>query len=252
MIEKTKEKEKAIRLRREGRTYSEILNKIPVAKSTLSLWLKSVSLAKPQQQRITKKRLDAAKRGGLVKKNKRINLYNKIISKAEKEVGDISSRELWLIGIILYWAEGSKQKEWNVSQQLQFTNSDPLMVSLYIKWLRNCLKISKKDISFSLALHENNKHRLPDIMKFWRKVSGLNMGLSDKVYFKRHNRSGFRHNLGDGYYGTARVAVLKSTNLNREVAGWVRGIAKSAGSSNGRTWEFGSQYLGSSPSPATK
>ncbi len=38
------EKEKAIALRKQGKTYSEILAKIPVAKSTLSLWLHDVGL----------------------------------------------------------------------------------------------------------------------------------------------------------------------------------------------------------------
>ena len=31
------------------------------------------------------------------------------------EIDNISERELWLAGIMLYWAEGSKQKETNVS-----------------------------------------------------------------------------------------------------------------------------------------
>ncbi len=51
-------KEKAILLRRQGMTYSEILKIIPVAKSTLSEWFKSVSLSVSQKHNITvKKRL---------------------------------------------------------------------------------------------------------------------------------------------------------------------------------------------------
>ena len=46
MVEKKKEKAKAIRLRRKGKSYNEILEKVPVAKSTLSRWLRDVSLAK--------------------------------------------------------------------------------------------------------------------------------------------------------------------------------------------------------------
>ena len=55
MIEKREEKEKAIKLRKQGKTYSEILSVVPVAKSTLAIWLQSVSLGKKQKQRITKK-----------------------------------------------------------------------------------------------------------------------------------------------------------------------------------------------------
>ena len=57
LVRKREEKEKAINLRKEGKTYSEILSVVPVAKSTLSLWLHSTKLAKKQKQRITEKRL---------------------------------------------------------------------------------------------------------------------------------------------------------------------------------------------------
>jgi transposase len=63
MAVKVKEKEIAIELRRQGYSYSEILKRVPVAKSTLSLWLRSLGLAKQQKQRLTEKRLAALKRG---------------------------------------------------------------------------------------------------------------------------------------------------------------------------------------------
>ena len=49
MITKIKEKEKAIKFRKEGFFYSEILKKVPIAKSTLSLWLRSVGLTERQK-----------------------------------------------------------------------------------------------------------------------------------------------------------------------------------------------------------
>jgi transposase len=51
----------AIQLRREGYSYSEILKKVPVAKSTLSLWLRSVNLTNSQKQKLTLKKLKSAK-----------------------------------------------------------------------------------------------------------------------------------------------------------------------------------------------
>ena len=51
--QKLKEKEKAIELRKQGKTYSDILRMIPVAKSTLGLWLKDAKLSKSENQRFT-------------------------------------------------------------------------------------------------------------------------------------------------------------------------------------------------------
>lgn len=102
MQTKFKEKEKAIQLRRDGLSYREILEQIPVAKSSLSLWLRSVKLAKRQKQRLTAKRLAAVFKGGAAKKQKRIALTKEIKGQARKEIGKLTKRELFLIGVCLY------------------------------------------------------------------------------------------------------------------------------------------------------
>ena len=56
-------KEKALILRKEGSSYNEILMQVPVAKSTLSLWLRSVGLSKVQKQRLTDKKRASRERG---------------------------------------------------------------------------------------------------------------------------------------------------------------------------------------------
>ncbi len=50
MIPKKEERKKAIQLRKKGLSYSKILKQVPVAKSTLSLWLRSVGLTKRQKK----------------------------------------------------------------------------------------------------------------------------------------------------------------------------------------------------------
>jgi len=85
---KSKLKDKAIDLRKQGLSYSEILKKIPVAKSTLSDWLHSVGLSKNQKQRITEKKLAAIKRGGEAKRRKRIEKTKKIKIKAISEMAE--------------------------------------------------------------------------------------------------------------------------------------------------------------------
>ncbi len=107
---KSAEKERAIRLRKEGKTYSEIMAEISIAKSTLAEWLKSVQLAKPQKQRLTKKRKEAALRGAESRRKTRLTEVKGLEVKGVADIDQISNRELWLIGIALYWAEGSKQK----------------------------------------------------------------------------------------------------------------------------------------------
>lgn len=224
MITKTKEKEKAVRLRKDGFSYSEILKEVPVAKSTLSLWLKSVGLSKPQEQRLTEKRLDAILRGAKAKKEQKFTITKEIKDKARKEIGNLSDRESWLMGVALYWAEGSKEKDRAVG--VRFSNSDPEMIRFFLKWLLKVCKINKEDIYFEIYLHETTVGREEELRKYWAKLTGYPLSYFRKTIWKNGKIRTKRKNIGDNYHGQLRVCVKKSTNLNRKIAGWVEGICK--------------------------
>ena len=229
MILKLKEKEKAIKLRKRGLSYSEILKKISVAKSTLSLWLRSVGLARKQKQRLTEKRLAAALRGSIKKREQRIATTNEIKTKARNEIGKLSNRELWLTGVALYWAEGTKQKEHNVSQKVKFSNTDPIMIKVFLRWLQNICGIPKSEISFRISLHETAINKLDKVQKYWAKITGLPINNFQKIDWKKHRINTKRKNTGEKYFGLLNVYIRNSTNLNRKIQGWIEGIYKNSG-----------------------
>lgn len=219
-------KEKAIKLRKEGRTYSEILKEISVAKSTVGLWLKDVGLSKIQKQRITEKKLEAVKRGGEVKRQQRIQRVQNIHRRALLDVSSISGRELWLIGIILYWAEGTKEKDFRHGSGINFNNSDPRMIRVFIKWLLESCRITKDRIVCEIYIHENSKNSVNSVKKYWSEITGFPIEKIDKVYFKKNKIKTNRKNVNNLYYGLLRVKVRASSNLLREVAGWTEGVVK--------------------------
>lgn len=222
-------KNKAIALRKKGRTYSEILTVIPVAKSTLSEWLKEVGLAKPQVQRITALRIAGQKRAATRKREIRQKIQAEIYAESSAEIDHISIRELWLIGIALYWAEGSKQKEYAPSEGVTFSNSDPMMIRLFIQWLVRCIGIAENRISFEIYIHENAKNALTDVVRFWSKQTGFSKSCFNKIYFKKNKINSRRKNTGDLYYGLLRVTISTSTAFNRRITGWILGITKNCG-----------------------
>jgi len=226
MMPKINEKEKAIKLRKRGSSYSEILKKVSVAKSTLSLWLRDVGLAKKQKQRLTDKKIAAALRGAKRRKGQRIDITKKIKIKAIKDIKRISKKELWLIGIILYWTEGSKQKENNPSQVVKLSNSDPRIIKIFLKWLKeNCL-IPRKDIKFRIALHETRASKLNEIKRYWSSKTGFPISRFKGIDWKKNKIRTIRNNIGDKYFGLLDVYVKRSTNLNRKISGWIDGIYK--------------------------
>ena len=226
---KLKEKQEAIKLRRKGYSYSEILKEIPISKSTLSLWLRNVGLVKEQKQRLTEKKLKGALKGAQKKKNQRLQITQKIKEMAKNEIDKISKRELQLIGIALYWAEGTKQKEHNVSERVKLNNSDPKIIKLFLKWLREICKVSDSDIQFRISLHKNAAKRLDEIKKYWARVTGFPIAQFQKVDWKKHNPVTKRKNVGKTYFGLLNIIVKRSTNLNRKISGWIEGICENCG-----------------------
>ncbi|MBI5079555.1 hypothetical protein HZB06_02740 [Candidatus Wolfebacteria bacterium] len=208
----------ATRLRKKGLSYSEILEKIPVAKSTLSLWLKSIGLSKKQKQRLTDKKLASALRGAARKKEIRIQNTQIIFQEAAKDIKNVSQRELFLIGVALYWAEGSKQKDHSISNRVRFSNSDPKMIKLFLLWLDKICGINFPNIRCDLYIHEEAD--IVNAKSFWEKE--INMPIRG-IYYKK-SKITKRKNIGDNYFGLVSINVKQSTNLNRKISGWIDGI----------------------------
>jgi hypothetical protein len=228
MIKKEREKSEAIRLRKDGLSYNEILGKVPVAKSTLSVWLRAIGIAKKQQQGLTQKRKFAQEKAQEACRNKRIAKEKEIIALSRKEIGRISKKDLQLIGTVLYWAEGSKQKLHNVSQRVSFGNSDPDMILLFIRWAKEICSCSYEDFVYSLYIHKTASHK--NAIKHWEKLVN---GKISWVYLKKHNFKTNRKNINKEYYGLLRVDIRKSTDLNRKIKGWTYGILDGLDISNG-------------------
>src|SRR3990167_6915801 len=206
MIPKIQERSRAIDLRKQGFTYSEILKEVPVAKSSLALWLKEVGLSKPQKQRITEKRKRAMERGWAKWHQMRLDRTRILVEGAREEIKKISLRELWLMGIMLYWAEGSKEKEYGGGQTMKFSNSDPVMILLFLRWLKRCIGIETQGLVYEIYLHETSRDRVDDVVKKWSEIVSMPTDIF-RVYFKKGNIKTKRRNIGENYFGVARICV---------------------------------------------
>lgn len=222
-------KNRAIELRKQAKSYSEILKEIPVAKSTLSEWFVNVGLSKRQKQMLTERRKAAQARGWAARRSKRLRIQSEIINSAKKEIGSISNRELLLIGTSLYWAEGSKEKEYRPGSRLQFSNSDWMMVKAFMVFLIKILGVKIDDIDLDLYVHENRRDDVEKMRVFWSNRLALPLEKLSRVYFKKGNPKTIRYNSGATYVGLVRLTVKQSSALLRKVAGWTKGICENWG-----------------------
>ncbi len=232
-------KEAAIRLRRQGKTYREILSEVLVAKSTLSLWLRSVGLAKRQRQRLTEKRRLAALRGSRARVEIRREEVRLSVEAGSRDILKLSTRDLFLIGVALYWAEGSKQYEHAPSTGVVFSNSDARMHVLFLRWLE-MLGVDESNVAFELYVYTDRRADTPQFKNWWARQICIPVSKIKRVYLKKGNRSTNRKNTSNLYHGLLRIKVKSSTSLNRRISGWVEGIHAALGSGvTGNTPAFG-------------
>lgn len=169
-------KNKAIRLRLRGRSYNEIRRILGIAsKGTLSCWFKDLELPFNAKKRL-ENNIEFARKHGLFafndRRTKAINIENaQIRSMAFKKVPKLSYKNLFLIGIALYWGEGYQSEKNKKALYVSFVNSNPFMITLFLRFLREILKIKDEKIKAHIRIHPNIHQE--QAVKFWHKVTRL-------------------------------------------------------------------------------
>lgn len=217
---------RAMEMRREGRSYREITESLSVPKSTLSTWLKDVALTGEQRRLLREQTPDAGRRRSIARRARRIAETERILSDARAAIGPITDRELFLAGIVAYWAEGAKSKPWRRDERVTFINSDPSMIRIFLAWVRR-LGFTNDDLIFRVSIHEDAD--IEGAERSWAELVGVPAKRFERTTLKRHNPSSSRRNRGEGYVGCLTIVVRRSTELYRHISGWYDGIVASLG-----------------------
>ena len=244
---KRSERLTAVGLRRNGASYAELRQQFGMAKSTLWRWLKAEGLVETHPQRLTELKRIAQRKGAAVVKAQRLARTHTIMEEAAREISGLSQRDLWLLGLALYWAEGSKQKPGNVSASVIFTNSDPVAVRLMVVWFQTICAIPNHDLHFEIYLHDTAD--AARARRYWAEQLQISMDRLTRVRWKHHRPATRRTNVGDSYHGVVRLRVARSSALNRRITGWIAGVTNALIGEwcNGNTRGFGPCIPGSNP-----
>jgi len=215
-IYKNQTKEEARELRMGGMSYGKIFRKMRIPKSTLSLWLKDVPLSPKDRQRLYTEQVKILTSGKYSQKQRRKKEVSIIIKKAELEIKKPITEDAYrLFGSALYWAEGSK------NNMFQMTNSDPHLILFWVKWIEKIFKIHPHKLTARLNIYPQQSER--QIKNFWSDLTGIPVKKFGKSYIKPLSKNYKKNNL---YYGTMRVEVPKSTDCRHRVYGWTQAILK--------------------------
>ncbi|QPP08459.1 hypothetical protein G4Z16_20965 [Streptomyces bathyalis] len=214
---KTELRTRARELRRAGRTYDEIVAELGVSKSSVSLWVRDLPRprASPERMHAMREARWAPYRAFRDRTRKEAR------EAAEREIGTLTDRELFLIGVGLYWAEGAKSKPYRRSEEIAFVNSDPGMIQVFLAWL-TLLGVEPERRRFRVMIHDSAD--VAGAERFWADLVGGDVADFGKTTLKRHNPKTVRKNVGADYRGCLVVRVRQGADLYRRVEGWWYGI----------------------------
>jgi hypothetical protein len=195
-MKKPPAKAAAIRLRKAGYSYTLIAEKVPVSKSTLSLWLAKIPYT-PNQAVI--KRIGLARAAaGQSKSLQKISSYSLAEKLAQIDVETVTDRDLFMLGLALYIGEGEKNDNVGV------INADPRIIKLAIRWLQKFYNVPKTN--FTLAIHLYPDNNTEASLTYWSKVTSLPLDQFGKTQVDRreNKQQGKRSKLP---HGTAHLRV---------------------------------------------
>jgi hypothetical protein len=187
----------------------------------MSLWLRDVPLSDLQRAGLRRRKLDSIRRTAETLHQRRLEKEERIRREAAVEVGTVTGRDLFIAGVAVYAAEGSKQKPWQTGAKTVLINSDPRMILLFLRWLR-LIGVERSDLTFRVAIHESADAGAA--VAYWARVVGIPTERFLRTTLKRGNPRTRRRNVGTRYRGCLVVGVRRSTDLTRRIDGWFQAL----------------------------
>jgi transposase-like protein len=209
---KTAERLKARELRvGEGRSVKEIARLLGVAQSTVSLWVRDLELTEVQ-------------RGDLAGRARRLRVEARSACWRERrrrfqEHGRLLARRgdaLHAAGCMLYWAEGSKQRN-----AAQISNADPEVLRFFVRFLRTYFEVSDERIRVACNLFADHLERQREIEQFWLDTLELPSNSLRRSIVNVYSKYSQKKRQNRLPYGTCRLSV-HSTAIVQSIFGSIQ------------------------------
>jgi transposase len=218
----------AVRLRETGWSVTDIATELGVAKSTAYQWVKHLPLdpdsPQVQQRRARANELRAAKWA-----DRRIAAAageDVLRERAGAWTGDLDLRELLLLGAVMYWCEGAKNKPHRKQYELAFVNSDPRLVEMFLRFVE-ATGVARHELRYRLSIHETAD--VAAASRWWAERLGIELERFRPPQIKRHKPRTNRLNIGADYHGCLVVRVPRARELYVWIEGVIDGIVAGGG-----------------------
>lgn len=173
-------------LRQKGHSVPEIHKLLKLPKSTVLRYCREVEILPEFKQRW----LDRRNASKIISDK----AWQNVSKFSEELISSVNEKELKILGAALYWAEGAKRN-------LNFINSDPEMIKVFIYILVNAYKVPLDSLKISLRIFEDVSKI--EALKFWSNITGVQLNGNTFIDVIKGSK------MGKLPYGMCRVNVKK-------------------------------------------
>ncbi len=196
-------------LRRVGLSYGEIMEMIPVKKSTLATWCREVELTAEQIEALKQRRSPVP---GIPRntQRKRLREIEVIRAQAALEAIHLQDDPFWAMGVALYWAEGCK-----TNRRLELAHSEPEALRMFMRWIH---KYHRPDATFAAVLNLHHNNNEPRARGFWSNELSIPVENFTKTFIKPEGTGHRKNHLA---HGVCRVSMRRSTDAFVTTVAWI-------------------------------
>jgi hypothetical protein len=218
---------KAVQLRAEGWSVNDLAIELGVAKSTAYQWVRHLPLDLDTERARSKRKHSEAMTAARweAHREERDSRQAAVHAVAAVDVGELSARDVLLLGAAIYWCEGAKSKPWRRSDRLVFINSDPGLLALFLRFLEGQGR-ARRDLRYRVHIHETADAEAA--AHWWADRLALPTECFRKATIKRHSPQTRRSNVGADYHGCLVVEVPQSRELYWRVEGVMAALVRPA------------------------
>lgn len=112
----------------------------------------------------------------------KIHFEKSVPSFTKNKLSSNSLKELAVIGAMLYWGEGYKGTTRLPANIVDFANSDPAMVMIFLKFLRSVYNLDEK--KFRIFLYYYSDQDIRTLISFWSKATNIPKAQFTKPYVR--------------------------------------------------------------------
>ncbi|NGM12303.1 helix-turn-helix domain-containing protein [Verrucosispora sioxanthis] len=218
----------AVALRSTGHAVPEIARRLGVSRSTAYLWVRHIPLKRDPEEERERRRAHSktmADARWADHRRARDEARAEAHAVAAKMVGQLDERDLLIVGAAVYWCEGTKSKPWRRDDHVQFVNSDPGLLALFLRFLEVC-GVDPAVPTYRVSIHETAD---PDAAAEWWAVKlGVPRERFRRATLKKHKPATVRRNTGDEYRGCLVINVPRSRELYWRIEGMIAELFRSA------------------------